>query len=100
MARKVFYGRFEWHDEKDITNQKRHKISFVEAVVAFYDSQRIIAFDEAHSSNEVRYFCIGKTPLGIITVRFTYRSKQRIRVIGAGLWRKGRLFYEKENKRS
>ncbi|MEI6747001.1 MAG: hypothetical protein WCL34_13640 [Methylococcaceae bacterium] len=32
----------------------------------------------------------------ILTVRFTYRHN-RIRIIGAGYWRKGKKIYEKEN---
>lgn len=47
--------------------------------------------------NEERFFCIGKVNEGIITVRFTYRH-QKIRIFGAGYWRKGRKLYEKQNK--
>ena len=31
----------------------------------------------------------------IITVRFVYRER-KIRIIGAGYWRKGKEYYEKE----
>jgi hypothetical protein len=31
-----------------------------------------------------------------MTVRFTY-GKSKIRIIGAGYWRKGKKIYEKEN---
>jgi len=34
---------------------------------------------------------------GVLTVRFTYRNN-RIRIIGAGFWRKGKDIYEKQNK--
>jgi len=33
---------------------------------------------------------------GILTVRFTVR-KISIRIFGAGFWREGKEFYEKEN---
>ena len=33
---------------------------------------------------------------GIVTVRFTVRNN-KIRIIGAGYWRKGKKIYEKEN---
>jgi len=33
----------------------------------------------------------------VVTVRFTYREGV-IRIIGAGLWRKGRGIYERENQ--
>ena len=85
---------FEWDDEKDAINQKRHRIAFVDAQEAFYDRNRIIAHDAAHSGEEPRFFCIGKTPKGILTVRFTMRG-HNIRIIGAGNWRKWSRFYEK-----
>ena len=40
--------------------------------------------------------CIGKVAGGILTVRFTHR-KRKIRIIGAGNWRKGKKIYEEEN---
>jgi hypothetical protein len=85
---------FEWDDEKDVINQQRHGISFIDAQEVFYDSNRIIAHDEAHSEEENRLFCVGKTTKGILTVRFTVRGSY-IRIIGAGNWRKWRKFYEK-----
>ena len=88
---------FEWDDSKNKLNQEKHNISFEEAQFAFYDKKRIIAKDLEHSENEERYFCFGKIGEGIVTVRFTYRNN-KIRIIGAGYWRKGKNIYEKENK--
>jgi uncharacterized protein len=90
----VIYS-FEWDEEKDAINQKRHRISFTDDQEAFYDPNRIIAQDEAHSEDEPRFFCIGQTPKGILTVRFTTRG-HNIRIIGAGRWRKWSKFYETE----
>lgn len=90
--------QFEWDNAKDISNQKKHGISFQQAQYAFKDKSRIIAEDLDHSTEkEKRYFCFGKTDNEIVTVRFTIRNNQ-IRIIGAGYWRKGRAVYEKENK--
>ena len=88
---------FEWDEGKNIQNQNKHKISFDLAQYAFVDSKRIIAKDIEHSLVEERYYCFGKISDEIVTVRFTYR-KQKIRIIGAGYWRKGKRIYEKENK--
>jgi uncharacterized DUF497 family protein len=88
---------FEWDDEKDVINQKLHGVAFADAQDAFYDENRIIAHDEAHSEKEERFFCIGETPNGILTVRFTVRG-HHIRIIGAGNWRKWRKFYEKNRQ--
>lgn len=84
---------FEWDNEKDRENQEKHNVSFVVAQEAFYDPYRIIAVDEVHNKNEERYFCIGKVNNRIITVRFTKRGK-KIRIYGAGYWRKGKKYYE------
>ncbi len=88
--------RFEWDEEKDRRNQEKHGVGFRLARYAFADPQRVIAEDVAHSSNEDRFFCIGRVGDGILTVRFTYR-RDAIRIIGAGYWRKGKQLYEKQN---
>lgn len=88
--------QFEWDESKDTINQKKHGISFHIAQYAFLDKHRIIAEDIDHSTDkEKRYFCFGKVDDEIVTVRFTIREK--IRIIGAGYWRKGKKIYEEEN---
>jgi uncharacterized protein len=64
---------FEWDSAKDELNQKRH------------------------GDKEKRFYCVGRVFNGIMTVRFTYRNN-KIRIIGAGYWRKGKKIYEKESK--
>ncbi|MFA7418627.1 MAG: BrnT family toxin [Melioribacteraceae bacterium] len=88
---------FEWDAVKNKLNQKKHCISFEEAQYAFSDSNRIIVKDLEHSESEERFYCFGKISENIVTVRFTYRNN-KIRIIGAGYWRKGKQIYEKENK--
>ena len=88
---------FEWDDNTNRLNQKKHNISFEEAQYAFSDTKRIIAKDLEHSENEERYYCFGKVGENIVTVRFSYRNN-KIRIIGAGYWRKGKNIYEEENK--
>ena len=88
---------FEWDEKKDFENQAKHGVSFKSAQHAFGDAKRIIAEDLEHSKTEKRFFCFGRAGGGTLTVRFTYRSG-KIRIIGAGYWRKGKAIYEKENK--
>jgi len=88
---------FEWDSNKDLINQEKHGVSFALAQLAFLDHQRIILEDLEHSQDEKRYYCLGKAAGGILTVRFTYR-KHKIRIIGAGYWRKGKRIYERENQ--
>lgn len=89
--------KFEWDEKKDKQNQNKHSVSFSFAQHAFADNNRIIAEDLDHSTkSEKRYFCFGKVQEEIITVRFTMRDN-KIRIIGAGYWRKGRKIYESKN---
>ncbi|MEX2488348.1 MAG: BrnT family toxin [Pseudomonadales bacterium] len=87
---------FVWDPEKDLINQAKHGVSFSEAQRAFTDPDRVIAEDLSHSHGEKRYYCFGKARNGILTVRFTYRHG-RIRIFGAGYWRRGKQIYEREN---
>jgi hypothetical protein len=84
---------FEWDSKKDKLNLQKHGVSFSLAQYAFKDPNRVIAEDIGHSHTEKRYYCFGKVGEKIMTVRFTYRQK-KIRIIGAGYWRKGKDIYE------
>jgi len=88
---------FEWDENKDKENQAKHNVPFSLAQYAFLDPHRIIAEDMPHSEGEERLYCIGRVDDGIMTVRFTFRG-EKIRIFGAGYWRKGRKLYEKKNK--
>ena len=89
---------FEWNEAKDLINQHKHGVSFIDAQYAFLDKKRIIAKDLSHSQSEQRFYCFGLNERGngVLTVRFTYRNG-RIRIIGAGCWRKGKKIYEQNN---
>ena len=63
--------RFEWDEEKDKENQEKHNVSFSAAQHAFLDPHRIIAEDVYHSTDEDRFYCIGRVGDDIMTVRFT-----------------------------
>jgi uncharacterized DUF497 family protein len=65
----------------------KHGVSFELAQHAFLDAKRVIVPDLDHSGSEQRYFCLGWVDGGVMTVRFTWRGG-RIRIIGAGYWRK------------
>lgn len=88
---------FEWDENKNTENELKHGVSFYEAQNAFFDPDRLIAEDLEHSIDEQRYYCFGKVGEGIMTVRFTYRTN-KIRIIGAGYWRKGKKIYEQTTR--
>ncbi|HBF12526.1 MAG TPA: hypothetical protein DDW49_03915, partial [Deltaproteobacteria bacterium] len=77
--------QFEWDENKNILNIKKHGISFDEAMRAFLDPERKVRFNMKHSRSEMRYYCLGKVEGKVMTVRFTIRNN-KIRIIGAGYW--------------
>ena len=88
---------FDWDAAKDRSNQAKHGVSFAQAQHAFFDPQRVIAADLSHGGAEQRYFCFGWVDGGVMTVRFTWRN-DRIRIFGAGYWRKGKKIYDRQNR--
>ena len=50
---------FEWDENKDKSNFRKHKISFAEAKSVFDDQFLITFLDEFHSNNEERLISIG-----------------------------------------
>jgi uncharacterized protein len=89
-------GNFIWDAEKELINIRKHGIDFYTAAKVFGDPKRKIYADSEHSKKEERLFCIGKADNRIITVRFIYRLG-KIRIFGAGYWRKGVRYYEKND---
>lgn len=90
-------ARFDWDDNKNVENQRKHPVAFNLAQQAFLDPKRIILRDAGHSHSEERHYCIGWVTDGIMTVRFTLREGG-IRIYGAGYWRKGKKIYEEANQ--
>ena len=86
---------FIWDPHKEAVNVRKHGVDFIAAAKAFKDPHRKIFIDSKHSREEPRLFCIGKVDGRILTVRFIYRN-EKIRIFGAGCWRKGAKYYEKE----
>jgi uncharacterized protein len=85
---------FEWDEDKEKNNIRKHGVSFTEAAETFFDPRGLQLFDESHSQNEIRYYWIGKsTESRILTTRFVYRNK-KIRIFGSAEWRKFRRIYE------
>jgi len=89
-------GSFIWNTEKESANIRKHRVDFATACRVFKDAKRKVYIDSKHTKKEERFFCIGDVEGKILTVRFTYR-KGKIRIFGAGYWRKGKDYYEKKN---
>jgi len=87
---------FVWNLDREKENIKKHRVDFITASKVFKDPKRKIYKDFRHNAKEHRLFCIGKVGGKILTVRFVYREG-KIRIFGAGFWRKGRKYYEEND---
>lgn len=86
--------RFEWDEEKNIKNQKKHKVSFETASLVFEDTNYIEMYDFVHSYDEDRFIAIGKVN-DVLFVVFTERG-EKIRLISARIADENerRLYYD------
>lgn len=75
--------KFEWDEDKNQLNLKKHGIDFETAMLVFNDLQRIEIYDMEHSINEDRYNTIGMVN-DVLFVVYTER-KENIRLISARL---------------
>ncbi len=51
--------QFEWDENKNTINKKKHGISYEEAETAFYDDQAVVLPDPQHSQDEERFILLG-----------------------------------------
>ena len=77
--------KFEWDENKNEINQRKHGISFNEVTSVFRDAFAIVFDDPDHSENEERFLIIGTSDKrGICLVSHCYRGQdQVIRIISA-----------------
>ena len=74
---------FEWDDEKDEANRKKHKVGFDEAKTVFNDPYAITMPDEEHATNESRYIDIGLSSKGQLLVVVYTERETTIRLISS-----------------
>lgn len=76
---------FNWDDDKNITNFKKHEIWFEEARTIWADSHSCEFFDTDHSVGEDRFIRIGfSTKNRLLLVVFCERNPENIiRIISA-----------------
>lgn len=76
---------FDWDEDKNQTNIKKHGVSFEEACTVFYDEKAVEFYDEAHSTKENRFLLLGFShKLRIILLCYCDRGSNEIfRIISA-----------------
>lgn len=86
MSPTVFLLHYEWDEDKDLANQRKHDgIAFADAITVFDDPNLLSIFDPDHSQDEDRYLALGRDRTGqILVVSFTVRGDdEHIRLISA-----------------
>lgn len=86
---------FEWDEQKEKNNRRKHRVGFLEASEAFNDEHSSCVPDPDHSEGEARYLLFGITANERhLVVSFTERA-QAIRLISArDMTRNERKAYE------
>lgn len=76
---------FEWDENKNEINKTKHKISFEEAKMVFYDEDALVIPDPEHSETEERFIILGfSNKANLLVVCHCYRSADMvIRIISA-----------------
>ena len=73
----------EWDADKAVANFKKHGVRFEEAASALLDPQAL-AQEDADTKGEARWLLIGMSANArLLTVVYTLRKEDRIRVISA-----------------
>jgi len=87
--------RFVWDARKAVHNQRKHGVSFEEAVSTFRDSLSITIPDPDHSMDEERLLLLGLSDRGKLLVTAHTERGEEIRLISArSATRRERRIYE------
>ena len=89
---------FEWDENKNRENLKKHGIDFFTAVKVFGDKNYVELFDETHSADEDRYVILGVADDVTVVLQVVYTPRKNgkiIRIISArkATNRERRLYY-------
>ena len=95
--------RFDWDENKNLSNQKKHNVSFEEATTVFLDEDGLLIPDPDHSDYEERFILLGTSrKANLLTVVHCLReSETLIRIISARKATKNESgqYYERKGER-
>lgn len=70
---------FEWDENKNISNQRKHRVSFEEARSVFYDENARLMHDPDHSEDGDRYILMGlSSGLRVLVVVHIYKENNEV----------------------
>jgi len=74
---------YEWDDAKAESNERKHKVSFVEAMTVFSDELSLTGYDPDHSENEDRFITMGLSVHGRLLIISHTDRNHKVRLISA-----------------
>lgn len=74
---------FEWDDNKNERNSRKHGVQIEEAATVYSDPSLVTLFDTEHSVNEERYINIGFSNRGRLLIVINTIRGSRIRIMSA-----------------
>ncbi len=74
---------FEWNDQKAQLNQRKHGVTFEEALTVFNDPLAPTLEDTLHSTKEDRFLTIGYSNLTRLLVVISTERENKTRIISA-----------------
>ncbi len=86
---------FEWDEAKAAANERKHGVSFAQAMRAFDDPGVHFLEDQSFAYGEARMLAIGLFEMTLLTIVFTERG-ETIRIISArrSTKQEGRIYAE------
>ena len=70
---------FDWDENKNQANIKKHNVSFEEAATVFYDDNALLISDPDHSDKEDRFILLGiSQKTRMLVVCHCYRENDQI----------------------
>jgi uncharacterized DUF497 family protein len=88
---------FDWDEGNKQKNWEKHQVDYRECEEVFFNKPLLIDDDKNHSSQEHRYYALGRTDIGrTLFLVFTVRNN-KVRIISArDQSRKERKTYERQ----
>ena len=74
---------FEWDEAKAEANERKHGVSFAEAVTVLADPLSLTGYDPDHSEDEDRYITIGRSVAGRLLLLSHTDRDGKVRIISA-----------------
>jgi len=89
---------FEWDETKAESNERKHGVTFTEAMTVFADPLSVTGYDPRHGDDEDRFLTMGTSVAGQLLVESHTDRVDSIRIISArGATRRERKDYEDGN---